>query len=177
VPPVSLQQATRHPVTCHHLNNTQQSSNKVIIKGIYREYCLKNKETPHSTRTPRSIDSCRLYVIRHKALPWTFSTPEFAEDVGEQHHASLVQHTDTRHRPERHEQRIARCDVQPDREECHSEEVVKEDHGLPDDARQKSYRSIDALSASLEVAEAPLLKSSELGVCIMSVIFICTAAT
>jgi hypothetical protein len=42
--------------------------------------------------------------------------------------------------------------------------VVEEDHRLSDNARQKPNRSIDTLSASLEVAEAPLLKSSELGV-------------
>jgi hypothetical protein len=157
--------------------NHAQHSSKVLIKDIYRECHLKNKEIPISQVRRALNNPCRLYVILMTVFAWTFSTPEFAEDVWEQHNASLVQHTNTCHCSERHEQSITRCNVQPDREERHSEEVVEEDHGLPNYARQKSNRSVNALSASLEVPEAPLLKSSELRICTMSVILICAPAT
>ena len=116
-------------------------------------------------------------MIHRTLFPVPSSTPELAENVWEQHNTGLVQHTDTCHCPERNEQSIACGNVQPDREESNCEEVVKEYHRLSDNARQESYRSIDALSASLEIPEAPLLESSELGVWSLSVFSVCVAAT
>lgn len=87
-------------------------------------------------KTPRFVSSCRLYVIHRTLDPLPSSAPQLAEDVWEQHNAGLVQHSNTRHCSKRHQQSITRRDVDPDREESNREEMVKEDHRLPDDTSQ-----------------------------------------